>query len=362
MLMRKPGQRVLALLLVSAFLGLTPVTASATSESDVDKAEAARQEAYDRLVDINAQLDAALLAYHTINGELEELNHRIDVIVERIGEHEQQVQELTARARELVTEAYMTAGTGVFQVAFEADNIQDLLTSQVLIDRATDHDLVELDRLDAVRREMDRLREELKIDQARIEELSEAAAANVAEVDELQQAAADEYSRSDAAAREAQAKFEEEQKRIALEEAKKKAGAAGGVGVISGFQCPVPGARFINDWGFPRSGGRTHKGTDMFASRGTPVLATGSGTVTIKTNSLGGIVAYLRTGSAMYYYAHLDGYAAGISNGTQVSTGTVIGYVGNTGNAIGASPHLHFQIHPGGGSPVNPFPTLRASC
>ena len=84
--------------------------------------------------------------------------------------------------------------------------------------------------------------------------------------------------------------------------------------------------------------------------------------MTIKTNSLGGIVAYLRTGSAMYYYAHLDGYAAGISNGTQVSTGTVIGYVGNTGNAIGASPHLHFQIHPGGGSPVNPFPTLRASC
>lgn len=360
--MRKPGQRVLALLLVSAFLGLTPVTASATSEADVERAEAARQEAYDRLVEINAQLDAALLEYHTINGELEELNHRIDVIVERIGDHETQVQKLTARARELVTEAYMNAGTGVFQVAFEADNIQDLLTSQVLIDRATDADLVELDRLDAVRREMDRLREELKVDQARIEELSAAAAENVAEVDELQQAAADEYNRTDAAAREARVKFEEEQKRIALEEAKKKAGAAGGVGVIAGFQCPVPGARFINDWGFPRSGGRSHKGTDMFAPRGTPVLAVGSGTLSLKTNSLGGIVAYLRTGSAMYYYAHLDGYASGISSGIQVGTGAVIGYVGNTGNAIGASPHLHFQIHPGGGSPVNPFPTLRASC
>jgi len=360
--MRQPGQRVLALLLVIAFLGLMPVSASATSESDVERAEAARKEAYDKLVEINGELDAALLEYQEINGELEELNHRIDIIIERIGDHEAQVEELTGRARELVTEAYMSAGTGVFQVAFEADNIQDLLTSQVLIDRATDHDLVELDRLDVVTREMDRLREELKVDQARIEELSEEAAANVAKVDELQHAAAAEYDRTDEAARAARVKFEEEQRRKALEEAAKKKGAAGGVGVISGFVCPVPGSRFINDWGFPRSGGRTHKGTDMFAARGTPVIAVGAGSLSLKTNSLGGIVAYLRTGSAMYYYAHLDGYAPGISSGSQVSAGTTIGYVGNTGNAIGASPHLHFQIHPGGGSPVNPFPTLRASC
>ncbi len=360
--MRHLGQRVLALLLFIALLGLMPVGASATSEKDVEQAEAARQQAYDTLVEINAELDAALLEYQQINSELEELNHRIDVIIQRIADHESQVEELTDQARELVAEAYMSAGTGLFEVAFEADNIQDLMTSQVLIDRAADHDLFELDRLDVVNREMERLREELKVDQARIEELSEEAAANVEKVDKLQRDAADEYARSDEAARAARARFEEEQKRKALEEAARKAGAAGGVGVIAGFVCPVPGSRFINDWGFPRSGGRTHKGTDMFAARGTPVIAVGTGTVTIKTNSLGGIVAYLRTGSAMYYYAHLDGYAPGISNGTQVSAGTAIGYVGNTGNAIGASPHLHFQIHPGGGSPVNPYPTLRASC
>ena len=173
--MRSVRFRALPLILVLAFLGLTPITASATTESDVDRAEAARQEAYDRLVAVNQELDAALLDYHLINGELEELKYRIGVIVERIDDHESSVQELTDRARELVTEAYMSAGTGVFQVAFEADNIQDLLTSQVLIDRATDADLVELDRLDVVRREMDRLREELKQDQARVEELSEAA-------------------------------------------------------------------------------------------------------------------------------------------------------------------------------------------
>ncbi len=100
----------------------------------------------------------------------------------------------------------------------------------------------------------------------------------------------------------------------------------------------------------------------MFAPRGSQVVAVGNGTVTLKTNSLGGIVAYLRTSSASFYYAHLDGYASGISSGMSVSTGTVIGYVGDSGNALGGSTHLHFQIHPGFGAPVNPYPTLRAAC
>ncbi len=354
--------RAIPLILVTAFLGLSPIMASATTESDVEQAEQARREAYDRLVAVNEQLDAALLDYHLINGELEELEYRISVIVERITDHETAVTELTDRARDLVTEAYMTAGTGVFQVAFEADNIQDFLTSQVLIDRATDADLIELDRLDAVRRETDRLRDELRVDQARVEELSRAAADVVDRLDELQRAAAAEYSKQDEAARSARAAYAEEQRRRELEEAARRQGAAGGVGAISGFVCPAPGSRFINDWGFPRSGGRTHKGTDMFNARGSSVVAVGDGVVTLKTNSLGGIVAYLRTGSASYYYAHLDGYAPGITSGMRVSAGALIGYIGNTGNALGTSPHLHFQIHPGFGAPVNPYPTLRAAC
>ncbi|MCP3975162.1 MAG: M23 family metallopeptidase [bacterium] len=120
---------------------------------------------------------------------------------------------------------------------------------------------------------------------------------------------------------------------------------------------------FINDWGFGRSGGRTHKGTDVFAKKGTKILATDSGRVSLRSNSLGGITVWL-TGDAgiSYYFAHLDGYPGGLSTGDRVSKGQVIGYVGNTGNAQGTSPHLHFQMHPGGGSPVNPFPTLRHYC
>ncbi len=354
--------RVLTLVVAIAAMALTPVGASATDEKDVERAESERQVAYQRLIEVNSELDAALLDYHTINGELVELEQRMEIIVERIGDHEEQVTMLQERARQLVTEAYMSAGTDLFHTAFEAESLQDLLTSQVIIDRAADQDLIALDRLDAVTREMDRLRQELKKDQERTEELSVAAGEVVERLDELQQERAEEYARSDEAARQARVRYEEEQRRRRIAEAAAKKGASGGVGVITGFACPVPGASFINDWGFPRSGGRRHQGTDVFAARGTPTVAVGNGTVSLKSSSLGGITLYLRTSQAMYYYAHLDSYAAGISNGTAVKTGQVVGYVGNTGNAIGTSPHLHFQIHPGGGGPVNPYPTLRASC
>ena len=360
-------RRALTPFLAIALLALVPVGASAQSKDEVDRTAEARDAAYDELLAANEALDEALVEYQEINSELVDLNWRIELLFSRVQDYEADVSNLEDRARTLVVEAYMTGGSDVVQMALEADSIQDVLTSQVLINRATDRDLVDLDRLDAVSREMERLKAELQVDQARVAELERQAAAVVEKLDAAQAAAADAFAKADREAREAYRKWQEEEKRRRLAELARKQGAAGGVGdeVTPGFVCPVAGgASFINDWGFPRSGGRTHKGTDMFAPRGTPVVATGDGVVSLKTNSLGGTVAYLRADHGVtYYYAHLDGYAAGISSGSRVSAGTRLGFVGNTGNALGTSPHLHFQIHPGGGAPVNPYPTLaRHNC
>ena len=129
---------------------------------------------------------------------------------------------------------------------------------------------------------------------------------------------------------------------------------------------PVAGPHsFINDWGFPRSGGRTHKGNDIFAAKGTPLVAVTDGFIgkySPVERGLGGITIWLYGYDGNhYYYAHLSKIAKNLRVGTKVKAGQVIGLVGNTGNARTTPPHLHFQIHPGGGDPINPYPFLKAA-
>jgi murein DD-endopeptidase MepM/ murein hydrolase activator NlpD len=99
------------------------------------------------------------------------------------------------------------------------------------------------------------------------------------------------------------------------------------------------------------------------ASKGTPTAAVVDGVITRMNNStLGGISLYLRGGDGTeYFYTHLNGYA-NISQGSQVGAGTIIAYVGSTGNASESSPHLHFEMHPGGGAAVDPYRTVKAAC
>jgi hypothetical protein len=132
---------------------------------------------------------------------------------------------------------------------------------------------------------------------------------------------------------------------------------------VVGFgRFPVAGiARYSHDWWFPRfgPGWRLHQGTDIFAPYGTPVRAPVDGRIRITNGGLGGLSVYVVQPDATYWYlTHLSGIADGIAEGVNVTTGQVVGFVGQSGNARGTPPHLHFEVHPRGGPAVDPKPVL----
>jgi murein DD-endopeptidase MepM/ murein hydrolase activator NlpD len=245
--------------------------------------------------------------------------------------------------------------------AFSAVSIQDLITSQALIDAATTRDLSQLDQLEAVSRQMDRLTDELLIKEADVEALEQEQANIVAYLAELQERAERLHEEAKEKYREAYAKYQAEQARLAAIRASQSSGPAKGVPQATrNSACPFPGSSFIDSWGYPRSGGRTHKGTDMIGSHGRPLYAMANGTVRLNSHSLGGIQVYIYGDDGItYYYAHLSGYVQGLRNGDRVVRGQHIGFNGNTGNS--STPHLHLGMIVGG-TYVNPYPTVRNAC
>lgn len=129
------------------------------------------------------------------------------------------------------------------------------------------------------------------------------------------------------------------------------------------YAFPVEGramGAILSFFGAPRDGGRrVHHGVDVFAPRGTPVLAATAGvTYRVSDTNIGGKVVWVRDDArgARFYYAHLDSQYVG--NGVQVEAGDTIGFVGNTGNARTTPPHLHFGVYRRRQGPFDPYPFL----
>lgn len=123
-----------------------------------------------------------------------------------------------------------------------------------------------------------------------------------------------------------------------------------------------PACYFIDTWMEARGPDRKHEGVDIIADRGREILAVADGTITrittADTAKLSGNALRLTMADGTYFfYAHLDTFAPGITVGTKVTAGQVIGTVGSTG---ATTPHLHFEVHPLGGAAVNPYPIVKA--
>jgi len=134
---------------------------------------------------------------------------------------------------------------------------------------------------------------------------------------------------------------------------------AGSTLTVPRWVCPVPRrVQFSNDWGAPRHG-RRHEGNDLFAARGTPVVAPVDGFLEQVRGPRGGLQFKLHgMDGHLYFGTHMDGFA----HAGRVRAGAIVGYVGTSGNAAGTPPHLHFEIYPHKVGPVNPYPALSQTC
>ncbi len=374
--------RWLTLFLTIGLVSIVPIVASAQTQADVDKAERAKavaearqSTAYLAYAAASARLDEAVIEYQEISHELEDLLRSKARMQDAVTRYRSDATALNESAKRFVIDAYTGGQTNMISSAFTASSIQDLVTSQALLDRATQAELAAVGDLGAVSRQLDRSTSELEIHAAGVAIAEQAASELVAEIDELYVERQHILDHADDALGTAISNLREEIKDKQIEDdrikrqqadtASQAPGRAGGAApeITPGFQCPVAGgASFSNTWGARRSGGRTHKGVDMFNARHTPLIAVVDGRVRFSSNRLGGLSTHIYSDNGVvYYYAHLQSHPTNIKSGQRVKKGDIVGYLGNSGNARYTSPHVHFEIRPDGVA-VNPYPTVRAAC
>jgi peptidoglycan LD-endopeptidase LytH len=288
----------------------------------------------DPVTDAQSSADAAVARYEEAQIRVGELEREIQQLEEAIAAAEDQIAALKVAARRRAVTAYKDSGAGV-ELFTADDEPLDVARREKLLDEANANDNDAVARLARVQGALDAKRKEL--DARRAE----------------QHAALDE--------------FRAETARLGRDLAAAQRAAAGtaprAAPTVSagGLICPVQGpVSFVDSWHAPRAGGRLHEGVDLMAPRGTPNVAVVSGSVTMKSGGAAGNGVYLHGDNGdLYNYFHLDSYAGGARH---VGQGDVIGYTGNTGDASGGAPHTHFEVHPGGGGAVNPYPVVSGIC
>jgi murein DD-endopeptidase MepM/ murein hydrolase activator NlpD len=353
--LRRASVAVVLVAVSGVFLATPPAGAAdplKEAEARVTSARRAVQEAAEAL-------QAGEAEYGRIDGEVKQAQHQIKTL-------KAQQAHLGEVARERAIAAYIRPTVTIDDVV----DTSDLLAAErraELLDGANSQSNAAIDKLDAVTEDLHvrevSLQNQLESQRTTLEKLhAQEAAVNRA----LAEATRAEQNLR--ARLERERKLREYAARVqrARDAARRSAPTVGQPGIIirtGDWVCPVQGGvSFTDTWGAPRSGGRKHKGVDMFGAAGTPIVAVVSGSVFFQGDPAGGNAAYVNGHDGnTYYYAHLADYVGGPRS---VQAGELIGHLGSSGNADGNAPHLHFEIRPGGPAApaINPYPTVAAHC
>lgn len=386
---RRAGTRA-----VAAFVGVATLLWSssvADASAPLTPAEKAAQE----IQAARDRADAAAQALFDTEAEIDRLQIEIAETEDELADIEAEVDSARSGLEQQAVRSFVGAGGSTMPLLIDVAESNDVLTAEVYSAVATENVYVDIDDFDVLLDELADTREDLETQQAEAETATETFAVLIeqAEAEVILLGEIEEQRLKDEAVREALAAQEraraEQQRREQEAQAERDAAAAAQaaaaatpstpaappapgqsaapqvtpdaapVASVAGLACPVAGPRaFADTWGAPRSGGRRHQGVDVISPTGTPLVAMESGRIEFRSNKLGGKTLRLYGASGTrYYYAHLSRYEGG---NRSVNKGDVVGYVGSTGNT--STPHLHLQIHPGGGQPINPYPQTRAAC
>jgi murein DD-endopeptidase MepM/ murein hydrolase activator NlpD len=325
-------------------LGAAALTAIPTLAGAESKIGAARD-----------RLDSARRELTRVTGLWQETETRLAEARDAVAEAGSQIDRIQAelgRIRESfndrVAAAFMSGGSRSVGALLTSDSIQDaadrLQYTQSVVQGDAD-----------LATEVAVMAEELRREEARLRRAARQEADAAADLEAQREQIADKVEQLNNVVQELEAELE------AADERALGLGSSGSVSITGtgAIQtCPVAGPNsFVDSFGWPRSGGRTHQGIDLIAAAGTPVVAVAPGNARSASSVLGGlgVVVEHDSGGDWTFYAHLSSF------GTMghVSAGTVIGYVGATGTTVN---HLHFEYHPSGGAAVNPYSALVAVC
>ncbi|MDO8879850.1 MAG: peptidoglycan DD-metalloendopeptidase family protein [Coriobacteriia bacterium] len=334
---RLSRMRVLLALVLVASLGFSSVALAA--ETEVQKLQA-------QIKDLQGDVKRAGEAYSKAYWALDQTRAELATVDREIEVATAELAEANARLSQRAAEMYRTGGADYLQILLSTADFDDMLVRLEYVQRIGRQDAETIATVD-------RLKAELDVKRTDLDALKETQASEASKLKK-------EADRIEGQLKAQQKEYDKLQAKLkaAVAAEKAKTGTTTAKAGPNGMVFPVRGPNYYNDtWGAARSGGRSHKGTDIMAANGVPCVAVLSGTVRSKSNSLGGKTIWLTADNGWaFYYAHLSSYA--VTSG-RVSAGQVIGYVGSTGNASASAPHLHFEIHPGGGAAVNPYPYLR---